>query len=922
MANRTVLTGTSIMKGATTTGLAGLNMNMNNLTPWQMIPIEEKDEAWIKWNADFYESIGYQHVRKYSRKQIKNRWLAAGILDHEDYMFEPAYNNFSELVGIATGERDEHQSPLEQFYPVIPNIIEVLRGEFLKRDTEVVIKGVDEFSISEALQYKEDQLQQILLQKQMQDKQAALAKMGILPDSKDPKVQDQFQQEMQQAQQIAQVQSKFKSYRSVAEQWAQHVLNIDRESKHLDELEVRQFTESLINSREFWHIDLKSDNYDLSAIDGAYAFYHMSDKIDYISEGDYFGWFEWMTVGDIINAMGDELSDIQLEGLKSIISNTTGVMIVPDMWKNFPSMYYDTTKKYPGGGQVDPALNDAILEKNLRDTYTNTTTSGMSASQLMNQKNINSAGHPHMFRVMFLYWRSQRKIGFLTKRDRNGEIVYADWVDENFKVTVDPEYDNSLIKSKTKDNLIYGEHVDWTYCNDWRHLKKINSNMANTFWQQNAIGFQPIYLDGKPVKFQFKGDTNPYESRPPVEGRVFKHWGVRPVSLVDRIKPWQIVYNIANNKIPKIISQDFGIQLAINTGMIPRTFSGNDAGTIDPKEAMIKDMHDSKVIEYSMSKEQLELPGQAAMPQRVDLSLIEEAVKYANLARMCKEEALASVGITPQRLGENKASATATSDQSAITYSETQTESLFNQHSNECMPRVVARMIEAAQFYASTKESSRVYYMNNQEENVWLEIEGTKSLPRHYHIYPTNKPKVKKMLNELKQLILQDNTMGATLLEKVKGITTTSLPEYVRLLQESEQRREDKENSQFQSEQSAEQQKLQAAQQLQESEHQFEAQETDKKLASQEKIAMIRALGGIQTDANADGTLDAAGNLALLQKANEAGMGHSLEQQKIAQSADQFRQTTQLKREEMLSKESIEQLKAKTALKNKTSGEK
>lgn len=915
-ANKVVLTGYDLIKGATTNNIG---MNFMNMSPFQMIPMDDKDESWIKWNADFYEGVGYSQVTKGARKQVKNRWLAAGILDHQDYLLSPEYNNFSDIVGIMKGKDDDFQSPLQQFYSIIPNVIDVLRGEHLKRDSEVIIKGVDEFSISEALAYKENMLQQILEQKQVQDKQAALARMGIVDGSGDPKMQDQYAQQIQQARQVAAIQSKFKTFRSIAEQFAQHTLNVDREAKHLDELDNEAFTETLVNARELWHLDMGDDDYKLELIDNAYAFSHQSDTIKYVGDGDYTGWFKWMTVGDIINSLGKKLTDVQLEGLKTIVSSNMGAMIVPDMWKNFPGMYYDTTKKWPEGGRVDPSINDSILERNLKGAFAHTNTTNYSAAELMRQ-NTNSYGDPHMFRVMFLYWRSQRKVGFLTKKDRSGEIVYADWVDENFKVTVDPEYDNSLVKSKTKNNLIYGEHVDWTYVNDWRKVIKINSNLSHSFWTTNNIGFTPIYLDGKSVKFQFKGDDNPYESRPPVEGRIYKYWGVRPVSITDRLKPWQIVHNIANNKIPKLISEDLGIAVAIQKGMYGRNTGGLQS--TDPKGAFLDTIRDYKILEYEVSRETLELPNQAAIPTRVDLSVMDEVLKYANLAEYAKRMALETVGITMQRLGETKASETLGGNQTAIEYSETQTEPIFNQHSNETMLRIVGRMIEAAQFFCSTKEASRVYYMNSQEENEWMEIEGTKSLARHYHIYPTNKPKVKKMLNELKTLIMNDNTMGASLMEKVQGIVGNSIPEYIRLLNESEQKRIDREDQQFQAEQGQGQQKLAAEKELQDADFVFKAAEGDKQRASNEKIAEIRALGGIQTDNNANGMLDATENLKAFQLQDQFDRTHGLEQDKLSQETANQQQNRQLEREKLLSKEKVEALKAKTALKNKTSGEK
>lgn len=911
---KVLLTGIDLVRGAVTNS-NGLPLNLLDVSPFQMIPMDDKDEGWVRWNADFHESIGYQYVKKYGRKKIKNRWLAAGILDHNDYLLSPEYNNFADLVGIITPKDDEfHQSPLEQFYPVIPNIIEVLKGEFLKRDTKVIIKAVDEFSKSEALQYKEDQLNTILQQQAMQQKQAALAKMGILPDSKDPQMQQQFQQEMSAAQQIAQVEQKFRSYRSVAENWAQHVLNIDREAQSLDERETRMFVESLTNAEEFWHIDLQEDRYQLEELDNVYCFRHMSPKLDYISDGDYFGWFEWMTVGDVINKMGKKLNADQLEGLKTILSTNTGAMVVPDMWKAFPSMYYDTTKPYPQG-RTDAALNDALLERNLKETYVTNTTNEAPAADILS-KHTDVFGQPHMFRVMRLYWRSQRKIGFLTKIDRSGQIVFADWVDENFKVTISPEYDNSLVKTKTRYNLVYGEHVEWTYANEWRHVMKINSNMSHSFWQTNNLGFNPIYLDGKPVKFQFRGDDNVFEAKPPVEGRVFKYWGVRPVSLVDRTKPWQIVHNICMNRVPKILSIDPGIVLAINKGMIPRNTSGNEA--VNMKEEFMDDMRQRKILEYEITREQLELPNQAALPSRVDLSLINEANQYFSLGKAVKEEALSSVGITMQRLGETKASETLGGNQTAINFSETQTEPYFNQHINEVMPRVVARMIEAAQFYCATKDSSRVYYMNDQQQNVWLEIEGTKSLPRHYHIYPTAKPRTKQMMQDLKKLLMEDNTMGATFLEKAEGILADSIPEYMRLLRENEQRREQAEQQKFESDQQQQQQQLQHEKDMQESTQRFEDYEKEQDRQTQIKVAEIRALGGVQTDADANGQVDAQQNLAgIMQKQQQADNVKNIEQQKIDQGREQFAQEVLLKREDNRTKVQVADKQLQIAKQNK-----
>jgi hypothetical protein len=58
-----------------------------------------------------------------------------------------------------------------------------------------------------------------------------------------------------------------------------------------------------------------------------------------------------------------------------------------------------------------------------------------------------------LLRVTTCYWKSQRKVGHLTKIDRNGEVL-TEIVTEDYKVTDKPIYDTRLFKNKTKENLI------------------------------------------------------------------------------------------------------------------------------------------------------------------------------------------------------------------------------------------------------------------------------------------------------------------------------------------------------------------------------------------------------------------------------------------------------------------------------------
>ena len=102
----------------------------------------------------------------------------------------------------------------------------------------------------------------------------------------------------------------------------------------------------------------------------------------------------------------------------------------------------------------------------------------------------------------------------MTKINDNGEII-QEIVTEDYKVSDKPIYNTKFFKNKRRDNLLFGEHIDWIWINHVYGGVKIGPNM-NTFWgMNNPNGISPIYLGINqnlvgPVKFQFKGDKTLY----------------------------------------------------------------------------------------------------------------------------------------------------------------------------------------------------------------------------------------------------------------------------------------------------------------------------------------------------------------------------------------------------------------------------
>lgn len=905
MANRLVW-GSDLYKGFKLDKNKLLNGAIDDLLPFQMLSLEEKTVDWIHAVADYYETAGWQNVEKKAHKIQKNFWMRNGELDMSDYIINPDINTFSQAVGMIVPP--ESQSPLEQFYPLAPNFVDVLRGEFIKRDNTWTIEAVDPESKAQMFKQKEDEFKGIIMQYAILEKQQALAEMG-LTEEVDP---EQYMQQMQEfQQQLVNVEMKSKSFRTKGIEWAEKIVRIHEKRYNLHEIEPDAFESGLICDMEFWHLDLLDDDFKLELLNPKWCDYHKGPNVKYVSDGDYFLWFDWMSAGDVVNKFGRRMKEEDLLKLKEIYVKTANI-IVPDYLKSHQGSYYDLSKPWADATNLNPNMNDALLGKEL--AYNFMRTPNFDHNQEVDILNPVfgrlKTGHPQMFRIMRLYWRSMRRIGWLTRIERNGKIHQPRWIDENYKVTEEPKYDTSVIKEKTKDNLIYGEHIDWTWANEWRHVIKISPNQKHTFWMNSPETMHSVYIDGGPVKFQFKGKGNPFDSLPPVEGCQYNYINSGPKSFIDRIKPMQILYNICMNKVPKKFLADKGNKVAIDTRIMTTNHLGNTTDGIDPIEAYDDLLNNSDFLPYKLTREAMEGMGQPALPTVLQLSTVQEAQLYFQLGQNIKWEAGELIGISRQRVGGQKASETATSIQQGIAYSETQTEKYFEQHSN-LMQRVRQRMLDATQYYSTFNETNRDYYMNDNEENVFLEIEGMENLMAHYNINLQSTANVRAALQKIGQYLEQDNTLAIPASAKIQALIDNSIPRIMSAIKAGEAKAQEQQEVENQQAMQLEEARRETLRLQQEFQMQLQAQKDAAAFERETTVAEIRALGGMQTDVDANAVPDAQQNLQAY-----------LKQQEINKRSQDTQNAASLKRQSDVDKMMVDREKAAMDLqKEKIKGE-
>ena len=917
---KTLIWGSDLYKGFKLDRNKLLNGAIDDILPFQMLTLEEKNPDWIHAVADYYETAGWNNVEKKAPKIQKNFWMRYGKLNPNDYIVNPDVNEYYQAVGWLLPP--ESSSPLEQFYSLAPNFVDVLRGEFIKRDTSFAIDVVDEQSTAEIFQFRNAQFKEILLEQAKLEKMQTLAKMG-LTEEVDP---EEYESQMQQfAQRFEQVEMQTRNFRTTGAKWAEKVLKVQDKRYNLHELEPDGFESGLICDREFWHLDLMDDDFRLELLNPKWCDYHKGPNVKYVSDGDYFLWFDFMSAGDIVNKFGRRMKEEDILKLKDIYVKTSNI-IVPDYLKAHQGAYYDLSKPWLEATGLDPKMNDALLGKELAYTYTRSPNfdHNMEVDILNPVWGRRITGHPQMFRVMRLYWRSLKRIGWLTKINRDGSVEIPDWVDENYKVTIDPEYDKSVVKDETKENLLYGEHIDWTWVPEWRHVIKISPNQKHTFWLQDRNSLQSIYIDGGPVKFQFKGTSNPFDSLPPVEGCEFSYLNTDSHSFIDRIKALQITYNICMNKVPKKFLKDYGNKIVFDRRIASNnntSSSTNEKDVIDNYEEMLRE---SDILTYVVSRDALEGAGQPALPQVLPLSTVQEAQLYFQLGQQIKWEAGEAIGITRNRLGQNKASETATGINQAISYSEAQTEKYFEQHSN-LMQRVRQRMLDAAQYYTTFQENSRSVYLNEKDENIFLEIEGMENLFPHYNIYLTSRANTRAALQTIAQFLQEENTLDIKASSKIAALVEQSVPKLLDLIRKGEIEADLKEEAQRRHEQELQQQQIEAAKAAQDASLAFEQEQAELDRLRDIEVAEIRARGGLQSDNNMNGQLDSAENLDAHFRQQELGSKEQIARDQINQKRQSDMDKNMVQRE----KNAVELRKAKiqaeaalaVAKENKTAAE-
>ena len=801
-----------------------------SIFPDQFKTEKEKEEpSWVKNTMDYFANVAYAQYTKHRRTFVKNYDLMKGIIDYSDF-YQTAPAEMKSLVD--TLMEDTTLPQYVKHYPILNPPVNTMVGELSKRPDIHKVRAFDDDSKNEELEAKTEIVQQLIMQMAKEQIAGKLAMQGIDPSSLE---EGEFEKLA-----VEKTSEYMTSYTSLGERWGNHMLTALKMEFNTKEKSEDAFRDLLLSSREFFHIFEDNsklgfnseilnpkNQWQLGTPDGKYTSGVSGEQNVPYAVGSV----HVMEISEIINKF-PELTTEEINHLR-LSQQDYGLINVRESnlfsGKTGPdSIIYDTYSRLVL--QERMMIESEMKENNdeLKDWL------GLTNSV---------ASFGQKYTVVRSYWPSKKKIGLLKYYDENMEPQEM-LVDENYK--------------KAPNEI----SIEWGWINQW--------------YQGIRIG--PDVYHMKPFKLL------PYS---PIIGVIHEIKNTTARSLVDLMKPFQVLYNICMNQLYELFDKEIGNVARISIRRIPRLKDGDGQDEIDMFEADAKKrgiMYDDDSPENTKGN-----VSNQTVAGNIDLTRTQELNSRYQLAVALKNECWELVGMNRQRLGGALATETATANQNALVQSFAQTEPYFAAH-EYVLNQYYQALLDAAQYIESNKENSTVSYITGQGESAFIQVTGADLKLKDLKIFVTSRAEDQQLLNEFRQLSQAMIQNGASVYDISVLYTTNSIRQMQKIFKDLKEKM-DALNGQAQQ---LEQQKLQQEQQATQATLEQQAQQFEEELAMRKYETDVKANTDLakaeiatffqapSTDSNQNGMPDIMEIANHSQKVTEAFAKRDLENKKLS----------------------------------------
>lgn len=681
-----------------------------------------------------------------------------------------------------------------------------------------------------------------------------------------PEEAQQFQEQLQSGEimppeQIAKYMDK--DYKDIVENTAYHSLTYLREKLDLDNEFIKGWKDGLISGREIYYVGVLNAEPYAERVNPICFSYDKSPDLDFIEDGSWCCRKMRMPITEVYDRYYDKLEEKDLDRLEEMIGST------------------------PGRNLGDRSPVDMGIQLRI---YDNPIFEG-SGKSLVN--------------VWHCCWKSFKKIFYVTTTDDAGQ-PQINIVDETYQpvgneVSVEP---------------------DWII----------------EVWEGYRAG-SDLYFGIQPIEYQHVSIDNPNSQKLPYCGAIYSNTNSKPRSLVSILKPLQYMYIVLWYRLELAIARDKGKVVNMDITQIPKSMNISPAKWMHYLSSVGVNFINPYEEGWNIPGREGGKPAQFNQITALDLTMSNVIAEYIQLMDKIEELAGTISGITQQREGVVSTSQMVGNVERSVVQSSHITEPLFWVH-NQCKRRVLNMLLNTAKGAWEETGKQKLQYIFDNGERAFLDI-----TPKFYYedmdVFVSDTSKDLENIQKLQQLIQPAMQNGASLLEAAEILTNDNFNIIKQKLKDMQTRQEQiqqqQQEAEAQQQQQLQQMQNEAKQQelmLQEAQMDLQRYQIDQDNQTKIAVAQINAYRGTEElDQDQNGIPDPVeiGKQAIEQqkinqdaynKRYEAKQKREIEDQKIQLEKDKMKHETELQKAKDDAAYEREKLKARTALKNKTSGEK
>lgn len=680
-----------------------------------------------------------------------------------------------------------------------------------------------------------------------------------------PEEAQQFQQQLQSGEimppeQIAKYMDK--DYKDIVENTAYHSLTYLREKLDLDNEFIKGWKDGLISGREIYYVGVLNAEPYAERVNPICFSYDKSPDLEFIEDGSWCCRKMRMPITEVYDRYYDKLEEKDLDKLEEMIGST------------------------PGRNLGDRSPVDMGIQLRI---YDNPIFEG-SGKSLVN--------------VWHCCWKSFKKIFYVTTTDDAGQ-PQINIVDETYQPV---------------DNEVSIE-PDWII----------------EVWEGYRAGSN-LYFGIQPIEYQHVSIDNPNSQKLPYCGAIYSNTNSKPRSLVSILKPLQYMYIVLWYRLELAIARDKGKVVNMDITQIPKSMNISPAKWMHYLSSVGVNFINPYEEGWNIPGREGGKPAQFNQITALDLTMSNVIAEYIQLMDKIEELAGTISGITQQREGAVSSSEMVGNVERSVVQSSHITEPLFWVH-NQCKRRVLNMLLNTAKGAWEETGKQKLQYIFDNGERAFLDI-----TPKFYYedmdVFVSDTSKDLENIQKLQQLIQPAMQNGASLLEAAEILTNDNFNIIKQKLKDMQTRQEQIQQQQQEAE-AQQQQQLQQMQNeskqqelmLQEAQMDLQRYQIDQDNQTKIAVAQINAYRGTEDmDQNDNGIPDVAelGKQALEQqkinqeaynKRYEAKQKREIEDQKIQLEKDKMKHETELQSQKDKAAMEREQLKARTAIHNKTNAE-